>query len=121
MLLFASRIRSIDHMQYQISLHYLFQSGAERRYQLMREFSDESHRIGNQNWKIAAQLDTTDQGIECRKQPARHQGFFFGKCAEERRFSSIGIPDQRHQRQPVAAPAFPMELAVFSDVLDLSF
>src|SRR5438093_10653652 len=86
----------------------------------MRKPPNESDGIRNQDRQLFAELNTADQRVEGRKQPARHQRVFLREGSKQRGLASVGIADQRNQRQLIPPAALPMELAMFADLLDVA-
>ncbi len=58
-LLFGLRMAEVDDMQQKVSLHYFFQGGFECLHQPMRQFSNKTDGIGQQNVVIARKSETT--------------------------------------------------------------
>src|SRR5215831_2354233 len=87
----------------------------------MWQFPNESNGIRNQNGEILTQLDTANQRIECGKQSSGDQSLFLGQRAKQRRFACVRIADQRDQRQSILTSPFSVELAMFSNLLDVTF
>ena len=111
----------IAHMQDQISLQHLFQRGAKGRNQLGWQVRDKSDRVGRNHFAPRWQHHAAHRGVKCGKQHILDQNVGPGHRVEQRRFSRVGIPHQRHQRERHFAACGTVQFAGFANPVQLAF
>ena len=103
-LLFPLWVADIHHVKQDITLPHLFQRGPETRDQVVRQFPDEAHGIGDPSPGTLAQVNFPGQGIQGREEPVLHEDFGGRRQRPENaRLSRVGVTDQRHRQEGLAA------------------
>src|SRR5690606_711987 len=90
----AFGIGGVDHMQQQVGLAGFLQGGAERLDQLVRQMTNEAHRVGHDDRPDVVQLDPPQGRIKGGKQLVGGIYRRLGEGIEQRGFASVGIANQ---------------------------
>ena len=70
------RIRGVNHVQNQVGFHDLFERRPERGHEFMWQLADEADGIGNEEGRFSTETNTSDQGVQGRKNPTGHERVF---------------------------------------------
>ena len=88
----------------EIGVGGLFERGAERRDQRVRQPVDESDGVGDQQLAAVGQPHLADQRIERDEQRVRRLGVRTRQHVEQRRLARVGVADQRDGRHRRLVP-----------------
>ncbi len=105
-LLLPRRMRGVDHVQQQIRFADLFERGAKRSDEVMRQLADEPDRVAQAEAIPVADIDLARHRIECREQPVFDQHVGTRERLQQTRLARVRVPDQRRVRQ--VPPALPL-------------
>ena len=81
-------------MQQQRRIAGLFQRRAECLHKLMRQFTDETDRVGEYRGMAKRQRQFAQRRIERREQAVGHMGIGLGQAPEQGRFARVGVANQ---------------------------
>ena len=91
----------IDHMDQQIRLAQFVQGGTKRAKQLLREIADEPDGIGHNHFPVPWKSKSPACRVQSLEYPVLRRDMAFRQHVEQRRFSGVGVPHQRKDRQSV--------------------
>ena len=94
----------VHHVQLQVRLHDFLQRRLERLDQPVRQFANESDRVGEQDVLIGRQTQSPRRGIECGEEFVLSQDLGAGERVEQSGFARVGVADDGGQRPQVALP-----------------
>ena len=69
----------------------------------MRQVLDETDGVADQHARHALGVERADGGVERGEELVGDQHFAAGQCAHQRRFAGVGVADERHAGQALAA------------------
>mmetsp|Transcript_7251 Transcript_7251/g.12139 ORF Transcript_7251/g.12139 Transcript_7251/m.12139 type:complete len:252 (-) Transcript_7251:1058-1813(-) len=93
-------MRNVAHMQHQVRRQHFFQCCAERRHQLRGQVTDEPHRVREDHFRpVVGQFHRPHGRVQCGKQHIFCHHIRACDAVEKRRFSSVGIANQRDDRK----------------------
>ena len=90
------------HMEQQVCLNNLLQRALESLDKLGRKLADEANRVSQHNLATRRQGDSPHGRVECGEQHVLAEHTRAGQPVEKRRFTGIGIANQRHRRHLAA-------------------
>ena len=97
------RVRSIHHVQDDVSIRDLFQGGAERLHQLGRQRTHETHRVREGVADTVRGLSLTDGRVQGRKQGVLHEHAGIGQTVQKGGLTRVRVPGNSHRRHAVTA------------------
>jgi len=97
----------VDNMHEKVCIFKLFKGGPKGGDQFPREFSDEAHRVGNNDFGLLRESFPSARGIQCGKEPAFGYYGTTGQRVQQSRFSRIGVSYDRYDGQPLLGPFRP--------------
>ena len=97
------RVRSIHHVQDDVSVSDLFQGGAERLHQLGRQRAHETHRVREGVADTVRGLSLTDGRVQRRKQGVLHKHAGIGQTVQQGGLTRIRVASDSHRRHTVTA------------------
>ena len=101
-------------MQDQRRVAHLLERGVERAHQIVRELVDKADRIREQAFPAGRQRHLPHDRVKRGKEPVLRQHVAAGEAVEQGRFASVGVPDQRDERDgPLHAPLAPEAALLF--------
>ena len=115
-------MRDVADVENDVGLQHFLQRRAKRRNQLRRQIGDEADRVRQHRLAAMRQFQRAQGRIERRKQHVGGLHVGAGQAVEQRRFSGVGVADQRHHavRHPLPAGAMqpPRRLNLLDFVLE---
>ena len=108
---FRVRVRTVDHVEQNIGLPGLFQAGAERFNQLVRQIAHEADRVGQGVGAAVFGLGGADGRVERGEQDVLHHDPGVRQPVEQARLASVGVADDRDRRDAVAFAGGAFDLA----------
>ena len=87
-------------MEKQVRLPDPLEGRQERLPQLVGKVVDESHRVDEDRLPAAGKPELPGGGIERGEELVRHEDVGARQAVEEGRFPGVGVPDERHHREP---------------------
>ncbi len=123
-LLITLRLVSIDDMQQQIGVARFFERRPERLDQLVRQMTNEAHRISNHYRPQVIQIQTTQGGIKRSEKLVRSENRRLGQRVEQRGLASVGVAHQGYKRNistsTASAGLLTLTTNLFQPLLDLA-
>ena len=93
LLLFTVSGSGVADVKKDFGLLHFFEGGAKAGDERVRQVTDESDRVGEENAAAAGQLDGAEFGIERGEHARRRENMGAGERIEERTLSGIGVAD----------------------------
>ena len=111
---------NVADVEQRVGFDHVFKRGAECRDEHRRKIGDEAHRIGEDDLLAMRKVDRPRCRIERGEQHVLREHVGGRQPIEERRFSGVGVADERHDRigHPPAARA--VQRARLDDRLELA-
>ena len=101
-------IAGVDDVEQEVGVLQLFQRGAERRHQILREIADEPDRVGDDHLAVAGKAQPPRGRIQSGEELVFGEDRRIGERIEQRALSGVGIADDGDHRDPgtvaLAAP-----------------
>ena len=120
--LVASRVAGIHHVQQQMRFARLLQCRLKRGHEFVRQLADEAHGVRQHHRRAARKTQAAHGWIEGGEQLVRDIDLAAGKRIEQRRFTGVGVADQRHRRhrnlRARTAPSVALPLEALEPVCD---
>ena len=116
-LLLGLRMADVHDVQQQVRLHDFFQRGLERLDQAVRQFADETDRVGQQHVLVRRQPQPARGRVERGEQHVLGQHVRAGERVEQGGFAGVGVADDGGQRPVVALAAGALGRALAADEL----
>ncbi len=91
-------VRDVADMQDDVGADHLFERGAERRDEVVRQLGDETDGIGQHDLTSVWQRQLAERRVEGGEQQVLGEHLGAGQLVEQRRLAGVGIADERHQR-----------------------
>ena len=108
----------VDNVQDQVRFGHLFERCTKSRHQLVWEFTNKTHSVGDQNFGSRTEAYTADDSIQSGKNAIRNKRVLPGQPLKQGRLSGIGISNKGDGRQMASFSLGAVQLAMFSDLLD---
>ena len=103
-------MRDVADMENDVGFQHFLQRGAKRRHQLRRQVGDESDGVRQHRLAAMRQAERAQGRVQRRKQHVGGLHVGAGQAIEQRRFSGVGVADQRHNPIRHPLPAGTMQL-----------
>src|SRR5688572_1650746 len=118
-LLVVVGMSSVDHVQQQVRLHGLFERGAKRGNQRVRQAADETDRVRDDGVGLGVERDAARGGIKSREQLVRGVRGSLRERIEERRLAGVRVTHQGDAEDfgPASGPA--LNMALRTDLVEL--
>src|SRR5580658_7244965 len=107
-------------MQQHLGALDFFQSGAKAGYQGVRQVTDETYRVGEQNTPAAGQLKRPELGVERGEHARGGQNAGTGEPVKECALAGIRVANQRHGWDGNRLAALPLLAADAADGIELA-
>jgi len=115
------RVAKIDDVDEEVCELHLLERGLERLDDRVREFADESDRVGEKDFLVVRERDLAGRRVEGGEKLVHREHSSSREAVEERGFSGVRVADERGDRPVPAEAALALDAAVFPDLLEVAF
>ena len=109
------RMAHVHDVQQQIGLHHFFERGLERLDQSVRQFADETDRVGQQNILVRRQAQSARGRVERGEQFVLRQNVRAGERVEQGGFAGVRVTDDGCERPVIALAAVALRGTLAAD------
>jgi hypothetical protein len=111
----------IDDVHEEVGFAGDFERGLECLDESVGQATHEADRVGDEHGLATGKRQPPRCRIECREQPVLDEHAGASELVQQRRLARVRVTDDRHSRQPAALATFALQMAIFLEILEVSF